>query len=104
MSFLSPPVSCCTDQVLNAVNGEFGDFHSDPRTKRSGSKLFINPLMTLYWSFDLQTVYDSIAYLASAANCMTTDEHAAVLHKYRASLKTPSGKTGFARENTMMQM
>ncbi len=45
----------------NAVEGEFGDIHSTSRTR--GSELFINPLMSHYWSFELDKVASQNHYL-----------------------------------------
>ena len=46
--------------ITDAMEGHFGDYHSTSRTGRS--KLFINALMTLYWSFDLLKAVDEIEY------------------------------------------
>lgn len=37
--------------VVSALDGRFGDFHLTEKTR--GSRLWISPLMTLYWFFDL---------------------------------------------------
>ncbi len=47
--------------VIAAAHGHFGDFHTTPRTL--GSKLFINPLMSMYWSFELNGVARRCLYL-----------------------------------------
>ncbi|MGZ3421637.1 MAG: DUF1152 domain-containing protein [Polyangiales bacterium] len=47
--------------IVDAVEGRFGDHHSSPRTR--GSTLFINPLMGLYWTFDLAAVARRSLYL-----------------------------------------
>ena len=47
--------------IISAVEGEFGDVHSTLRTR--GSELFINPLMTLYWAFELEKVAQQNLYL-----------------------------------------
>ena len=46
--------------VADAVRGRFGDHHALARTR--GSELFVNPLMSLYWSFDLGTVFDMMGF------------------------------------------
>jgi hypothetical protein len=46
--------------IRDAIDGKFGDFHSNPRTKSSGTKLFINPLMSMYFCFDLEAIADRI--------------------------------------------
>lgn len=40
--------------VVSAVRGGFGDYHLTEKTK--GSRLWISPLMPIYWFFDLPTV------------------------------------------------
>jgi hypothetical protein len=40
------------------VAGQFDDYHATHRTR--GSKLFINPLMTLYWCFRLDPVAERL--------------------------------------------
>lgn len=53
--------SIVISSILSALDGEFGNFHSTDRT--AGSELFINPLMCLYWFFDLHSVATSIVYM-----------------------------------------
>jgi hypothetical protein len=45
--------------IASAIEGHFGDYHRNPRT--SGSKLFINPMMSLLWTFDLASVAPGIS-------------------------------------------
>ena len=40
--------------VLSAVEGHYGNFHSNDRTR--GSVLYINPLMGMMWAFSLEHV------------------------------------------------
>ncbi len=47
--------------VASAVEGEYGDVHRTERTR--GSKLWINPLMSLCWGFDLGAVARQCLYL-----------------------------------------
>lgn len=47
-----PSVICSS--VISAVNGEYGDFHMIKRTQ--GNELYISPLMSMYWFFDLPIV------------------------------------------------
>ena len=49
--------------ITDAMEGHFGDHHSTCRTK--GSKLFINPLMALYWTFLLPKVVSQIPYAST---------------------------------------
>ena len=43
--------SIVCNSIASAMRGEFGDYHATGRT--SDSELFINPLMTFYWCYDL---------------------------------------------------
>jgi hypothetical protein len=54
------PSIVCTS-ILSAIDGHFGNHHRTNRT--SGSDLFINPLMSLYWCFRLEPVARRILYL-----------------------------------------
>jgi len=47
--------------ICDALEGRYGDHHSTERTR--GSTLWINPLMTLYWAFDLDAVAARCLYL-----------------------------------------
>lgn len=47
--------------IASAIEGKFGNYH---RTDRTGSsKLFINPMMSLIWAFDLAAVSRASLYL-----------------------------------------
>lgn len=54
-----PSIVCSS--ILSAIEGQFGNHHRTLRTE--GSALFINPLMALYWCFQLQAVARRILYL-----------------------------------------
>jgi hypothetical protein len=53
--------SIVNGSIAAAVRGEFGDVQFTARTR--GSELFINPLMALYFGFDLQAVAERSLYL-----------------------------------------
>ncbi len=53
--------SIVISSILSALDGEFGNYHATDRTE--GSELFINPLMCLYWFFDLHSIADSVVYM-----------------------------------------
>lgn len=48
--------STINSSVISAVQGHYGNYHLTEHTRRSGSLLWISPLMPLYWFFDLDTV------------------------------------------------
>lgn len=58
--------------ILDSISGQFGDYHSNERTE--GSKLFINPLMSMFFFFDLKAVADRIKYLSYVSDATTTSE------------------------------
>merc|ERR1719204_1121285 len=58
--------------ILDSIAGQFGDYHSNKRTE--GSKLFINPLMSMYFFFDLKAIADRIKYLSYITDATTTGE------------------------------
>lgn len=45
-------VSIVSSSILSALAGDYGDHHATKRTKNS--RLWINPLMAIYWFFDLE--------------------------------------------------
>lgn len=46
--------SVINSSIVSAVRGNYGDYHLTEKTKRS--RLWISPLMPLYWFFDFDTV------------------------------------------------
>lgn len=54
-------ISIVSSSILSALAGHYGDYHATPRTK--GSKLWINPLMPVYWCFQLDGVARRVLYL-----------------------------------------
>ncbi len=53
--------SIVNSSVLSAAEGRFGNYHATYRTE--GSELFINPLVSLYWAFQLDAVAGRNLYL-----------------------------------------
>jgi hypothetical protein len=69
--------SIVNGSVASAIEGRFGDYHRSRRTQ--SSKLFINPLMSLLWMFDLAAVARRNLYLGSLEDTETTwDIHLAI--------------------------
>lgn len=48
----SPSIVC--NSVASAIEGRFGNHHATHRTRNS--ELFINPLMSIYWVFELEGI------------------------------------------------
>jgi hypothetical protein len=53
-------ISIVSSSIISAIEGNYGDHHATPRTKNS--KLWINPLMPVYWCFKLSAVAERILY------------------------------------------
>jgi len=76
--------SIVNTSIIAAVAGSFGDIHPTKRTE--GSKLFINPLMGLFWSFRLENVARRNLYLDQIRDTDTTEEVALAIEEFRDSL------------------
>ncbi len=48
--------------VASAIEGHYGDHHRLDRTRNTGSTLWINPLMSMYWAFRLGPVAARVLY------------------------------------------
>jgi hypothetical protein len=58
--------------VVSALQGHFGDFHLTEKTR--GSRLWISPLMALYWFFDLPTLASHNLLLTPLLNTDTAND------------------------------
>jgi hypothetical protein len=54
-------ISIVSSSILSALAGYYGDYHATPRTR--GSRLWINPLMPVYWCFRLDPIAERVLYL-----------------------------------------
>lgn len=70
--------------IVSALDGHFGDYHATSRTH--GSELFINPLMSLCWSFRLDAVARRNLYLAQIEETETNFELRLAIERFRESL------------------
>jgi len=77
-------LSIVATSVVNAGEGHFGDYHATERTK--GSKLFINPLMSMYWCFQLDSVAKRVIYLDSLADTTNFQQVHDRITQFRRSL------------------
>ena len=73
--------SIVNSSILSAVAGHFGDYHVNPRT--GGSKLFINPLMGLYWTFDLPAVAARVLYPSAIESTRSAREIMQIIEQFR---------------------
>jgi hypothetical protein len=68
-------------QIAAALRGEFGNVHGTTRT--AGSELFVNPLMGVYFSVDLDALARSVHYLPALQNTRTAFDVALAIEDYR---------------------
>ncbi len=58
---MSSHPSIVNTSIASAIEGRFGNYHRTERTR--SSELFISPLMSMYWGFDLDAVVAQHMYL-----------------------------------------
>jgi hypothetical protein len=78
-------VSIVSSSILSSLEGRYGDYHSTSRTK--GSKLWINPLMPVYWCFSLGAVAQRNLYLEAMKNTYSYADINQTIAKFRQTLK-----------------
>ena len=71
-------------QITAALAGEFGNVHASDRTR--GSELFVNPLMGIYFTFDLPTLARSVHYLDRLEGTQTLMQVSLAIEEYRHSV------------------
>ncbi|MEU0542274.1 DUF1152 domain-containing protein [Nocardia sp. NPDC005978] len=69
--------------ITDAARGEFGNHHSLERTRDTGAELFINPLMSMLWGFNLDAVADRVLYRNHIEQAVTPFEVAAAIEAFR---------------------
>lgn len=69
--------------IADATRGAFGDHRSIPRMRASTSELFINPLMSLVWGFDLDAVAQRVLYRDAIARTESVFEVSAAIEAFR---------------------
>jgi hypothetical protein len=74
-------------QLSDAVRGRFGNHHSVERTRQSGTELFINPLMGLVWSFDLEAVAARCLYADALAHTEDIFDVSAIIEAFRGQTR-----------------
>lgn len=84
--------SVINSSVVSAVQGHYGDYHLTEKTRESGRTLWISPLMSIYWFFELSAV----------ARCNLLLEHIEATETFEAlhqavslALKTLDKRTDF---------
>ena len=77
--------SIVNGSIVSAIEGRFGDYHSNPRTQ--SSKLFISPLMSLLWAFDLAAVGRRNLYLDRLAETQSIRDVHLAIEDFRETVK-----------------
>lgn len=70
--------------IVSALEGEYGNHHATQRTR--GSELWINPLMSIYWAFDLAAVAARSLYLELLADTTSIWEVVTIIEGFRKTL------------------
>jgi hypothetical protein len=84
----SPSIVC--NSVASAIQGHFGDYHATRRTGRS--ELFINPLMNMYWAFELNAVAEKNQFLPAIMNTRSFDDIRFIIEAYRYEISPKKRK------------
>lgn len=77
-----PSIVCSS--IVSALEGSFGDVHRTART--AGSKLFINPLMCIYWMFRLRGVVGRLLYADLIRSTATYSELSEGIRSFRRQI------------------
>lgn len=77
--------SIVSTSIASAIEGEYGDVHATKRTR--GSKLWINPLMSLYWAFELEAVARRCLYLDAISATETAFEVNSIIEAFRHTIR-----------------
>jgi hypothetical protein len=81
--------SIVNTSIASAIRGRFGDHHATART--AGSELFINPLMAMYWAFDLPSVARRNLYIDRVRATQAYRELTLAIERFRAETQDRTG-------------
>jgi len=73
-------ISIVNSSILAALAGGYGDVHASDRTR--GSALWVNPIMPIYWGFDLHSIARRVQYLDDMRRTTTWDEVRGVIRDH----------------------
>jgi len=76
--------SIVSNSIVSAAAGNYGNYHVINRT--AGSELWINPLMTIYWCFDLRSVITKNKYYHLVKDSNSMGQLNTALSEYRRAL------------------
>lgn len=74
-------ISIVSSSIISAIEGNYGNHHKTARTRNS--KLWINPLMPVYWCFKLQAVAERLLYRDALKSTETFDDASGVIKEFR---------------------
>ncbi len=83
--------SIVNGSIVSALEGRFGNFQRTHRT--ANSELFINPLMSMYWHFDLPAVAERSLYLASLEGTNTIFDVQARVEAFQRTVSSRARKS-----------
>jgi hypothetical protein len=78
---LAGPFIIVNGSIAAAIRGEFGNAQFTQRTQ--ASELFVNPLMSLYFAFDLMGIVRRSLYLDRLEHTETIFEVSAIIEAFR---------------------
>lgn len=76
--------SIVNGSIVSAIEGHFGDYHRTQRTQ--SSQLFISPLMSILWAFDLMAVARRNLYLNRLERTRSTWDILLAIEEFRATI------------------
>jgi hypothetical protein len=80
---LHPSIVC--NSIASALRGEFGNYHATNRT--SGNDLFINPLMSQYWTFGVSRLAHHMVYAGKLAETERMEDASRVIELWRETIE-----------------
>ncbi len=78
--------SIVNTSIASAIEGHYGDHHRT-MTSASGSELWINPLMSQAWFFDLGAVADRVLYLEHLRDTESFSQLAMIIEGFHTGVK-----------------
>jgi hypothetical protein len=77
--------SIVCNSIASALRGEFGNYHATHRT--NGNDLFINSLMSQYWTFEVSRVAQHMVYAGKLAETERMKDASRVIEFWREGIK-----------------
>jgi len=82
--------------IIAAIEGKFGDFHPPSiKNRTQSSKLFINPMMGMYWVYSLEAVANQLMYLSFIKDSKNMAQLDIGLRNYRQGISQYRNPTPF---------